>query len=104
MSPRTGGEWTEVSIGAPHVEGLLRAFGVDVDNAKEAVQKFVTTGNFDDILRTLRRFRSSELSESAPGQALGSSVGTTVGSTTTSGLTGGMTSSTATGGGDIPLR
>jgi len=63
MSPRTGSEWTEVSIGAPHVEGLLRAFGVDVDNAKDAVQKFITTGNFDDILNTLRRFRSSEFAE-----------------------------------------
>jgi hypothetical protein len=70
ISPRTGGEWTEVSIGAPHVEGLLRAVGVDVDNAKEAVQKFISTGNFDDILRTLRRFRSTEFAEaSIPGSS-----------------------------------
>ena len=57
MSPRTTGEWTEVSIGVPHVEGLLRAFGVDVDNAKEAVRKFVSTGDFEDIVQTLRRFK-----------------------------------------------
>ena len=59
LSPRTTGGWTEVSIGAPHVEGLLRAFGVDVDNAKEAVRKFVATGDFDEIVQTLRRFKPS---------------------------------------------
>lgn len=57
LSPRTTGGWTEVSMGAPHVEGLLRAFGVDVDNAKEAVRKFVATGDFEDIVQTLRRFK-----------------------------------------------
>ena len=57
LSPRTTGGWTEVSIGAPHVEGLLRAFGVDVDNAKDAVRKFVATGDFEDIVQTLRRFK-----------------------------------------------
>jgi hypothetical protein len=59
LSPRTTGGWTEVSIGVPHVEGLLRAFGVDVDNAKEAVRKFVATGDFEDIVQTLRRYRTS---------------------------------------------
>ena len=55
LSPRTGGEWTEVSIGAPHVEGLLRAFGVDVDNAKEAVSKFISTGDFRDLLQHVKQ-------------------------------------------------
>lgn len=57
LSPRAGGEWTEVSFGAPHVEGLLRAFGVDVDTAKEAVKKFIATGDFQDILEHVKRFK-----------------------------------------------
>ena len=57
MSPRLGSEWTEVSIGAPHVEGLLRAFGVDVGSAKEAVKKFVSTGDFQEILEHLKNLR-----------------------------------------------
>ena len=60
LSPRTGAEWTEVSIGAPHVEGLLRAFGVDVDSAKEAVSKFISTGDFRDIMQHISGSRGRE--------------------------------------------
>jgi hypothetical protein len=60
LSPRTGSEWTEVQIGAPHVEGLLRAFGVDVDKAKEAVSKFISTGDFRDIMEHIGGSRNRE--------------------------------------------
>ncbi len=54
LSPRTGAEWTAVSIGAPHVEGLLRAFGVDIESARGAVNKFISTGDFRDILQHVK--------------------------------------------------
>jgi hypothetical protein len=59
LTPRTGAEWTSVSIGTPHVEGLLRAFGVDVDRAKEEVNKFISTGDFQGILEHVKQLRSS---------------------------------------------
>lgn len=57
-TPRVSSEWTEVSIGTPHVEGLLKAFGLDVDNAKEAVRKFINTGDCSEIMDKLRRART----------------------------------------------
>lgn len=60
LSPRTGAEWTEISVGTPQIEGLLRAFGVDVDKAKEAVGKFIRTGDFRDILQHMGSSRSRE--------------------------------------------
>jgi hypothetical protein len=68
MSPRLGSEWTEVSIGAPHVEGLLRAFGVDVGSAKDAVKKFVSTGDFQEILEHLKSLRPQTESVSTTAQ------------------------------------
>ena len=57
LSPRVGSEWTEVAVGAPHVEGLLRAFGVDVASAKEAVKTFIATGNFQEIVDHLKHLK-----------------------------------------------
>ena len=75
LSPRFSSEWTEVSIGAPHIEGLLRAFGVDVDSAKEAVRKFITTGDFQDIVEHLKILRTVPMAETvrAPQATVGTS-------------------------------
>ena len=74
LSPRVGSEWTEVSIGAPHVEGLLRAFGVDVDSAREAVRKFITTGDFKDIVEQMGNLRTVAIAEAVrtPSTSIGS--------------------------------
>jgi hypothetical protein len=71
LSPRTGGEWTEISIGAPHVEGLLRAFGVDVDSAKDAVRKFVSTGDFRDLLQHAKHLGGAQARETGVGTTIG---------------------------------
>ena len=63
LSPRVGSEWTEVSIGAPHIEGLLRAFGIDIDSAKGAVRKFIATGDFQEIVEHLKVLKNAPVSE-----------------------------------------
>lgn len=53
-SPRISSEWTDVSLGAQHVEGLLMALGLDVANAKDAVKKFLETGDFQSIAKMVK--------------------------------------------------